>query len=89
VTGEARRIVPLDSPRLEEIRADLREAARASAMRAGADPAAVAVMSVEEKPLAYLSVPTVVMRVWAGGPPRMGWMSGRSRVAVPAGEDAR
>ncbi|MCE7007169.1 hypothetical protein LWC34_30765 [Kibdelosporangium philippinense] len=72
VVGEARRIVPLNSPRLEEIRAAVREAARASAMRAGADPAKVALVSVEEKPLAYLSEPTVVMRVRAGGPPRDG-----------------
>ncbi|SMD26114.1 hydantoinase/oxoprolinase N-terminal domain-containing protein [Kibdelosporangium aridum] len=72
VVGEARRIVPLNSARLEEIRAAVREAARASAMRAGADPAKVALVSVEEKPLAYLSEPTVVMRVRAGGPPRDG-----------------
>ncbi|CAM3625084.1 hydantoinase/oxoprolinase N-terminal domain-containing protein [Kibdelosporangium persicum] len=72
VVGEARRIVPLNSPGLEEIRAAVREAARASAMRAGADPANVSIVSADEKPLAYLSEPTVVMRVRAGGPPRDG-----------------
>ena len=80
VCAEARRIVPLNSPKLEEIRVAVREAARASAMRAGADPATVAVIEVEEKPLAYLSEPTVVMRVRAAGPPRIGWMAGKSMV---------
>lgn len=80
VCAEARRIVPLNSPKLEEIRVAVREAARASAMRAGADPATVAVIEVEEKPLAYLSEPTVVMRVRAAGPPRVGWMAGKSMV---------
>ncbi|ALG07330.1 hypothetical protein AOZ06_10705 [Kibdelosporangium phytohabitans] len=89
VVGEARRIVPLNSPHLDEIRAAVREAARASAMRAGADPAKVALVCVEEKPLAYLSDPTVMMRVRAGGPPRAGWMSGKAKAAVHAREDAR
>jgi hypothetical protein len=87
VCGEARRIVPLNSHRLEEIRVAVRESARASAMRAGADPAMVGVISAEEKPLAYLSEPTVVMRVRAAGPPRVGWMSGRSTVAVSVREE--
>ncbi|ONI88986.1 hypothetical protein ALI144C_05650 [Actinosynnema sp. ALI-1.44] len=89
VVGEARRIVPLNSPRLEEIRTAVREAARASAMRAGADPAKVGLVWTEEKPLAYLSEPTVVMRVRAGGPPRVGWMAGKAKVAVSARQDAR
>nr|CEL21471.1 N-methylhydantoinase (ATP-hydrolyzing) [Kibdelosporangium sp. MJ126-NF4] len=89
VVGEARRIVPLNSPRLEDIRAAVHEAARASAMRAGADPAKVEVVWVEEKPLAYLSEPTVVLRVRAGGPPRVGWISGKARTAVSAREDSR
>lgn len=89
VVGEARRIVPLNSPHLDDIRAAVREAARASAMRAGADPAKVALVSAEEKPLPYLSSPTVMMRVRAGGPPRIGWMSGSARVAVLAREENR
>jgi hypothetical protein len=87
VRGEARRIVPLGSHRLAEIRAAVRESARASAMRAGADPATVEVISAEEKPLAYLSEPTVVMRVRAAGPPRVGWMSGRSSFAASVREE--
>ncbi|MEV4318889.1 hypothetical protein [Actinocrispum sp. NPDC049592] len=87
VSGEARRIVPLGSPHLDEIRAAVREAARASAMRAGADPAGVEVISVDEKPLAYLSEPTVVLRVRAAGPPRVGWLSGRTRFAASVREE--
>jgi hypothetical protein len=89
VAGEARRIVPLSSPKLAEIRAGVRESARASAMRAGADPAKVVVVSAEEKPLAYLSEPTVVLQVRAAGPPRVGWMSGKSRVVASAREERR
>jgi hypothetical protein len=87
VSGEARRIVPLNSPRLGEIRAAVHESARASAMRAGADPAQVAVVWAEEKPLAYLSEPTVVMRVRAAGPPRVGWMAGKARIVASALEE--
>jgi hypothetical protein len=87
VSGAASRIVPLNSPRLTEIRAAVREAARASAMRAGADPAKVTVVSAEEKPLAYLSEPTVVMRANAAGPPRVGWMSSKARIAASAWEE--
>ncbi|MET0236287.1 MAG: hypothetical protein ABW224_16695 [Kibdelosporangium sp.] len=89
VSGEARRIVPLNSPRLDEIRAAVREAARASAMRAGADPHRVAIVSVDEQPLAYLSEPTVVMRVRAGGPPRVGWITAKARVVASTREDFR
>jgi hypothetical protein len=87
VRAEARRIVPLNSPKLAEIRIAVREAARASAMRAGADPAKVAVISAEEIPLAYLSEPTVVMRVRAAGPPRVGWMAGKSRMVTSGREE--
>ncbi|TCO44717.1 hypothetical protein [Actinocrispum wychmicini] len=89
VCGEASRIVPLNSPKLDEIRISVREAARASAMRAGADPTAVAVISAEEKPLAYLSQPTVVMRVRAAGPPRVGWMAAKTRMVASSREDRK
>jgi hypothetical protein len=89
VSGEARRIVPLNSPKLEEIRAAVRESARASAMRAGADPQRVAIVSVDEQPLAYLSEPTVVMRVRAGGPPRVGWMTAKAKAVASVREDFR
>ncbi|MBP2319916.1 hypothetical protein JOF56_000301 [Kibdelosporangium banguiense] len=89
VGGEARRIVPLNSPRLAEIRSAVREAARASAMRAGADPQRVTVVSVDEQPLAYLSEPTVVMRVRACGPPRVGWMTAKTKVVATTREENR
>jgi hypothetical protein len=56
-------------------------------MRAGVDPAKVTIIFTEEKPLAYLSQPTVSMRVRAAGPPRVGWMAGKSRMVASAGEE--
>jgi hypothetical protein len=77
--------VSLGSPKLADTRTAVREAARAAAMRAGADPARVAVVSAEEKSVAYLAAPTAMLRVRAAGPPRVGWLSGKSGAVRPAG----
>jgi N-methylhydantoinase A/oxoprolinase/acetone carboxylase beta subunit len=47
---------------------DVRASACAQAVHAGADPAAVAVVQVEEVPLTYLSEPAIRIRVRAAGP---------------------
>jgi hypothetical protein len=47
---------------------DVRAAACAHAVHAGADPAAVAVVQVQEVPLTYLSEPAIRIRVRAAGP---------------------
>jgi N-methylhydantoinase A/oxoprolinase/acetone carboxylase beta subunit len=47
---------------------DVRATACAQAVHAGADPAAVAVVQVEEVPLTYLSPPAIRIRVKAAGP---------------------
>ncbi|HEX2588877.1 MAG TPA: hydantoinase/oxoprolinase family protein [Gaiellales bacterium] len=45
-----------------------RQAAHDEAVRAGADPAAVEIVALEELPLAYLTTPTVRIRAKAAGP---------------------
>ncbi|MEA2310938.1 MAG: hypothetical protein QOE28_906, partial [Solirubrobacteraceae bacterium] len=47
---------------------DVRASACAQAVHAGADPATVAVVQVEEVPLTYLSAPAIRIRVKAAGP---------------------
>jgi hypothetical protein len=46
----------------------VRAAACAQAVHAGADPAAVTVVQVEEQPLTYLPDPAIRIRVKAAGP---------------------
>jgi hypothetical protein len=44
------------------------EEARAQAVRAGADPASIEIVEIEEIPLAYLTNPASRIRVKAAGP---------------------
>jgi hypothetical protein len=73
VSGEAVRMFSATSPHGDDIRNRVREQARAAAVHAGADPATVAVTDVEESTVPYVSEPTVMLRVRAEGPPRVGW----------------
>jgi hypothetical protein len=62
-----------DSPHGEDIRHRVHEQARAAAVHAGADPATVAVTDIEESTVPHVSESTVLLRVRAEGPPRIGW----------------
>ena len=73
VGGEAVRMFSATSPQGEDIRRRVHEQARAAAVHAGADPATVAITDVEESTVPYVSEPTVLLRVRAEGPPRVGW----------------
>lgn len=73
VGGDAVRMFSATSPHGEDIRRRVHEQARAAAVHAGADPATVAVTDVEESTVPHVSEPTVLLRVRAEGPPRVGW----------------
>jgi hypothetical protein len=68
VSGQAELICPNRVERRAATLADAQSAARANAVRAGADPDAVDVIAVEEIPLTYLVEPAVRIRVKAAGP---------------------
>lgn len=80
VGGEAERIISSRSGDDAVTREALSEAARAAAVRAGADPRRAEVTSFEEIALTYHSEPAVALRARAEGPPR----PGVPPVAVPA-----
>ncbi|MFI0450043.1 hydantoinase/oxoprolinase N-terminal domain-containing protein [Actinomadura sp. 6N118] len=69
VGGQAERVVRLD-PRtgLQAVLDDVREEARASAVRAGADPRRVQVSEVTQTPLPYLPSVTLRLHARASGP---------------------
>ncbi|RSN02522.1 hydantoinase [Nonomuraea sp. WAC 01424] len=72
VGGQYERIVRLpDRSALPAALEPVAEEARAAAVRAGADPRQVRVISVEEIPLAYLPGPFVRLRAPAAGPPSL------------------
>jgi hypothetical protein len=71
VGGEAERVMPLRGAD-ESIREAVSEAARAAAVRAGADPRRARTKLIEETPLSYLAEPAVALRARAEGPPRPG-----------------
>jgi len=73
VGGDAVRMFSATSPHGDDIRHRVKEQARAAAVHAGADPATVAVTDVEESTVPHVSEPTVLLRVRAEGPPRVGW----------------
>jgi N-methylhydantoinase A/oxoprolinase/acetone carboxylase beta subunit len=68
VSGQADRICPNRPDRRRVAIDDACDAAFARAVEAGADPAAVEVVEVEEIPLTYLVDPAVRIRVRAAGP---------------------
>ena len=67
VSGQVERVYSLDSGSREEAIADCTEAAIARAVAAGADPATVAVVDVEEVPLTYVPSNATRVRVKAVG----------------------
>ncbi|MGK5551948.1 hydantoinase/oxoprolinase N-terminal domain-containing protein [Actinomadura kijaniata] len=72
VGGQAERLVRV-GPRtdLEAVLAEVREEARAAAVRAGADPRAVEVSEVTRSPLPYLPGVTLRLHARAAGPARL------------------
>jgi hypothetical protein len=88
VGGEAERVMAATDDE-DATREAVREAARAAAVRAGADPRRVWVKLLEETSLSYLAEPAVALLARAEGPPRSGAaMAGNRRPAVP-GHDER
>jgi hydantoinase/oxoprolinase-like protein len=85
VGGEAERVMPLRGGDDAVTREALSEAARAAAVRAGADPRRAKVTLFEEITLTYHSEPAVALRARAEGPPR----PGVSPASVPAGTGVR
>ncbi|TDV48866.1 hydantoinase/oxoprolinase N-terminal domain-containing protein [Actinophytocola oryzae] len=72
VGGEAERVMPVRDGDETAMREAVSEAARAAAVRAGADPRLARATVIEETPLSYLSEPAVALRAHAEGPPRPG-----------------
>ncbi len=72
VSGEVDRIVSLEGQTRESALAAAREDARRAAIAAGADPATVSVVEVEEVPIAYLPSNAVRIRIKAVGDLRGG-----------------
>jgi N-methylhydantoinase A/oxoprolinase/acetone carboxylase beta subunit len=70
VSGQIDRIYHTDGTGRETLLARAQDEARGEAVRAGADPARVEIVELEELPLAYLTTPSVRMRVKAAGPLR-------------------
>jgi hypothetical protein len=68
VTGQADRICANRPDRRRRAREEARVAAFERAVHAGADAAAVEVVSVEEAPLAYMADPAIRIRVKVAGP---------------------
>lgn len=68
VSGEADRICANQPDEWKAALADARAAAFSNAVRAGADPHAVEIVSVEEVPLTYLVDPAIRIHVKAAGP---------------------
>lgn len=69
VGGQAERVVRVDAGTdLEAVLAEVREDARASAVRAGADPRRVTVSEVSRTPLPYLPGATLRLHARAAGP---------------------
>ncbi len=71
VSGQVDRVVHLGPGGREEAIRESCEEARERAIEAGADPERVEIVEVEEIPLAYMTAPTVRIRVKAAGP--LGW----------------
>jgi hypothetical protein len=68
VSGQIDRIYHVGESGRDALLAQAREESRDEAVRAGADPEGVEIVELEELPLAYLTTPSVRMRVKAAGP---------------------
>ena len=67
VSGEIDRVFPLEGRTREAVLAEARDAACRVAREAGADPATIQIVEVDEIPLAYLPSNAVRLRVKAVG----------------------
>jgi N-methylhydantoinase A/oxoprolinase/acetone carboxylase beta subunit len=72
VSGEVDRVFAFGEGGRDEAMAEATQLARDEAVRAGADPAHVEVVEIDEVPLAYLTEPVARIRVKAAGPLRNG-----------------
>lgn len=72
VGGQAERVMLLRGGDSAVVREAVSEAARAAAVRAGADPRQARATQIEEISMSYLSEPAVALRAHAEGPPRPG-----------------
>ena len=70
VSGEVDRIFKPGPGGRSEMLDEARQIAHDEAVRAGADPAGVEIVTLEELPLAYLTTPAVRIRAKAAGPLR-------------------
>lgn len=68
VSGEVDRVFAFRESSRDEVIAEAAQLARDEAVRAGADPARVEVVEIDEVPLAYLTEPVARIRVKAAGP---------------------
>jgi hypothetical protein len=72
VSGEVDRVFAFREGGRQEAIAEATQLARDEAVRAGADPAHVEVVEIDEVPLAYLTEPVARIRVKAAGPLKNG-----------------
>jgi hypothetical protein len=70
VSGEVDRVFSYGKDGRDDALAEAVRLARDEAIRAGADPAHVEVVEIDEVPLAYLTDPVARVRVKAAGPLR-------------------
>jgi len=68
VSGQVDKVFKLGGRKREELIEEAQSAACAQAISAGADPAGVEIIEVDEVPMAYLTEPVVRIRVKASGP---------------------
>lgn len=70
ISGESDRVYKLGPGGREDARSEAISTAKDEAVRAGADPAGIEIVEVEEMPLAYLTDPVLRIRAKAAGPLR-------------------
>ena len=68
VSGQVDKVFKLDGRDRTAVLEEATNAARDEAIRAGADPAAVEIVEVDEVPMAYLTEPVIRIRAKAAGP---------------------
>jgi hypothetical protein len=68
VSGQVDKVFKLGGQTREEVIEEAKSAARDQAINAGADPAGIEIVEVDEVPMAYLTEPVVRIRVKAAGP---------------------
>lgn len=68
VSGQVDKVFKLGGRTREDLIEEAKSAARDNAISAGADPAAIEIVEVDEVPIAYLTEPVIRIRVKAAGP---------------------